>query len=116
MTAVVSESERKYDADGSLLLPSLTGMAGTVVAEPDEQALDAVYFHTAALDLARATVTLRYRGAGLTLKPPVAEDSRDEVRVPGTNRHRPLAKLPRLVRALTLGADPRWVATITTRR
>jgi hypothetical protein len=43
MSAVVRETERKYDVDDSLLLPSLTGIAGTVVAEPDEQVLDAVY-------------------------------------------------------------------------
>ena len=54
------------------------------MAAPNEQVLEAMYFETVGLDLARAHMTVRNRGAGWTLKLPVAEDNRDEVRVERT--------------------------------
>jgi hypothetical protein len=37
MTAVVRETERKYEADDALPLPPRTGLPRTVVTEPDKQ-------------------------------------------------------------------------------
>jgi hypothetical protein len=96
MTAVGRESERRHDVDDDLPLPSLTDIPGTVVAEPDEQVLEAVYFDTAGLNRACGHITARHRGTGWTLSLPVPEDSPDEVRAPGTNRRRPHAELPGL--------------------
>jgi hypothetical protein len=72
-----------------------SGLSGVQsLVGPEEQMLEAVYYDTADLRLARAGVTLRHRrggdDAGWHLKLPVGADSRDEVRVgdPGDDRRR----------------------------
>lgn len=118
---VARETERKYDADPDTVLPDVTGPAGcAALVDPYDQLLDAVYFDTPGLDLARAGLTLRHRAggddAGWTLKIPAGRDSRDEVRAAGPRRARPPAELTGLVRAITRGTPVRRVASVHTRR
>ncbi|KRF46316.1 hypothetical protein ASH01_22210 [Terrabacter sp. Soil811] len=81
------EVERKYDVDPTMVLPNLAEAEGVgSVRPPEEFRLDAVYFDTAGLDLARRGVTLRRRSggadAGWHLKLPVSGDTRTELQVP----------------------------------
>ncbi|MDN3294714.1 CYTH and CHAD domain-containing protein [Streptomyces ficellus] len=101
------EIERKYEATPDTRLPDLTGVAGIArVLDKGVADLDAVYYDTGDLRLARASVTLRRRtggdDAGWHLKLPVAPGVRDELRAPledGVPR-----SLAGLVRARTRGA------------
>ena len=116
------ETERKYEAadrvrlaDPSRLLGGDRGVA------PEEQRLDAVYFDTPDLRLARAGITLRRReggsDAGWHLKLPAGPDSRDELRVPlGRARRNPPAELTRLTRVHTRGSRVQPVVRLRTRR
>jgi len=79
------ETELKYEAGAEL--PSLRDLPGvTDVDGPRLERLDAVYFDTADLRLARHGVTLRRRtggdDAGWHLKVPAGGDSRTELRLP----------------------------------
>ena len=81
------EVERKYDVDPSTVLPNLAETVGVgSVHPPDEARLEAVYFDTTSLDLARRGVTLRRRtggtDAGWHLKVPAGRDTRTEVHEP----------------------------------
>ena len=124
MTTVVRETERKYELADGVELPAWDGLVGVeALVGPEEQALEAVYFDTEDLRLARAGVTLRRRlgghDAGWHLKLPVAGDSRDEVRVSdarAVRRRKPPAELIGLVRALTRGARLAPVAELATAR
>ena len=124
MTTVVRETERKYELADGVELPGWDGLVGVeALVGPEEQALEAVYFDTEDLRLARAGVTLRRRrgghDAGWHLKLPVAGDSRDEVRVGdarAVRRRTPPAELVGLVRALTRGARLAPVAELATAR
>ncbi|MCQ4081916.1 CYTH and CHAD domain-containing protein [Streptomyces sp. RB6PN25] len=90
------ETERKYEADAQAGEPDLNGIDGVAAVRPLEPAaLDAVYFDTADLRLARHHITLRRRtggdDAGWHLKLPAeAADTRTEV-------HAPLGRAPRTV-------------------
>jgi CHAD domain-containing protein len=124
VTTVVRETERKYELADGVELPAWDGLVGVeALVGPEEQALEAVYFDTEDLRLARAGVTLRRRlgghDAGWHLKLPVAGDSRDEVRVSdarAVRRRKPPAELVGLVRALTRGARLAPVAELATAR
>jgi inorganic triphosphatase YgiF len=124
VTTVVRETERKYELADGVELPGWDGIVGVeALVGPEEQALQAVYFDTEDLRLARAGVTLRRRlgghDAGWHLKLPVAGDSRDEVRVSDARalrRRTPPAELVGLVRALTRGARLAPVAELATAR
>ena len=60
------EIERKFDVDQTFALPDLTGVPGVAeVRAPVEHALEAAYYDTADLRLARARVTLRRRTGGV---------------------------------------------------
>jgi CHAD domain-containing protein len=81
------ETERKYDVGAGTVLPTLTDADGvSAVRQPTETELEAVYFDTAGLDLARRGITLRRRtggyDAGWHLKLPGGRDTRSEVRLP----------------------------------
>jgi inorganic triphosphatase YgiF len=84
----VREVERKFDAGPSVRLPDLAAAVDAVAAvgEPFETQLDATYFDTVDLRLARHRVTLRRRvggdDAGWHLKLPVGPDERTEIRLP----------------------------------
>ncbi|GAA2227689.1 CYTH and CHAD domain-containing protein [Streptomyces amakusaensis] len=103
------EIERKYEATPETRLPELTRVAGVAaVADHGTAELDAVYYDTADLRLAAASITLRRRtggaDAGWHLKLPVAPGVRDEIGVPLSD------DIPRtlraLVRARVRGAEP----------
>ncbi|WP_253888194.1 CYTH and CHAD domain-containing protein [Actinokineospora diospyrosa] len=122
MATRVRETERKYEAPADFTLPDLTS-AGPVsaTAGPRSSDLDATYFDTADLRLARAGITLRRRtggdDAGWHAKLPVAPDVRDEIRFPlGRAKTKVPADLAALVRSHTLGAPLTPVVRITTQR
>ncbi|MFI6287744.1 CHAD domain-containing protein [Streptomyces sp. NPDC051018] len=102
------EIERKYEATPETRLPDLTRVAGVAaVLDQGVMELDAVYYDTADLRLAAASITLRRRtgggDAGWHLKLPVAPGVRDEIGAPLAPR------IPRglaaLVRARTRDAE-----------
>jgi CHAD domain-containing protein len=116
------EIERKFDVDEHFVLPDLTGCAGVAeVREPVEHGLEAAYFDTVDLRLARARVTLRRRtggtDAGWHVKLPPAAGARREL-------HSPLGRAvkapPKAVLEPVLGIVRRTptvpVATLRTRR
>ncbi|MCK9895189.1 CYTH and CHAD domain-containing protein [Frankia sp. AgB32] len=81
------EVETKFDVDSTFVVPTLTGLAGiTSAAEPIEEHLEAIYYDTDDLRLARNSITLRRRqgghDAGWHLKLPSAEVGRDEISRP----------------------------------
>ncbi|MEU4742384.1 CYTH domain-containing protein, partial [Actinosynnema sp. NPDC023658] len=122
MSSSVHETERKYEAPGGTALPDLSDLPGVAaVAGPEELKLEAVYYDTADLRLARAGLTLRRRtggdDAGWHLKLPVGVDTREEVRLPpGRAGAHPPEQLASLVRVHTRGRKPEPVARIRTRR
>lgn len=106
------EIERKYEATPETRLPDLTQVAGvSAVQDKGVVDLDAVYYDTADLRLAAASLTLRRRtggaDAGWHLKLPVAPGVRDEITAPLSEASvsEPVPKeLESLVRARTRGA------------
>ncbi|PPK70872.1 CYTH and CHAD domain-containing protein [Actinokineospora auranticolor] len=122
MPTRVRETERKYEAPADFALPDLTAAEPVhTTSGPVRSELDATYFDTADLRLARAGITLRRRtggsDAGWHAKLPVAPDVRDEIRVPlGRAKTRVPEDLAVLVRAHTLGAPLAPVVRITTER
>lgn len=115
------EVERKYEVPDGFELPDLSGVGGvTGVGLPDELSLDAVYYDTESLRLARGRVTLRRRtgghDAGWHLKRP-AGGERSELQVPAGARERtPPPAVAGQVRALARGEALVPVARIRTRR
>ncbi|HET9518899.1 MAG TPA: CYTH and CHAD domain-containing protein, partial [Actinoplanes sp.] len=82
-----TETERKYDVPPDFVVPVLTGFGGvSTVAEPETHELDATYFDTDDLRLARNRRTLRRRtggpDAGWHLKTPGDGTNRTEHRLP----------------------------------
>jgi CHAD domain-containing protein len=122
MSTSVQETERKYEAPAGHDLPPLDGLPGVAAeAGPEQIELEAVYYDTPDLRLARAGITLRRRtggdDAGWHLKLPVGEDTREEIRLPlGRNGKRPPKELADLVRVHTRGAELAPVARIRTHR
>jgi CHAD domain-containing protein len=128
VTTTARETERKYEAANDVELPGWAGLAGVgSLVGPDEQRLEAVYYDTEDLRLARAGMTLRRRrggdDAGWHLKLPVGGDSggdsRDEVRVSDARagrRRTPPAELVGLTRSVTRGAPLAPVAELATTR
>lgn len=122
MSRSVNETERKYEAADGTALPPLADLPGVAaVAGPEEQHLEAVYYDTSDLRLARAGLTLRRRtggdDAGWHLKLPVGVDTREEVRLPpGRAAKHPPKQLGELVRVHARGNDLEPVARIRTTR
>jgi CHAD domain-containing protein len=116
------EVERKYDVDPTMVLPNLAEAEGVgSVRPPEEFRLDAVYFDTAGLDLARRGVTLRRRSggadAGWHLKLPVSGDTRTELQVPlGQAEETVPASLLTHVRAIVRDRLLGAVASVSTTR
>jgi len=130
------ELERKFDVEAATVLPSFDGLSVVSrAARLPTQTLEAVYFDTAANDLAARRVTLRRRtggtDAGWHLKLPSGPEARTEIHAPlgsGTAdvpeelldvvlaivRDRPLAPVARITtsRAVTMihGIDGNPVA------
>lgn len=122
MSRSVHETERKYEATGGAALPDLADLPGVAaVAGPEEQRLEAVYYDTEDLRLARAGLTLRRRtggdDAGWHLKLPVGVDTREEVRLPpGRAAKYPPRQLGSLVQVHARGRELTPVARIQTTR
>ena len=115
-----TEVEIKFDAPVEGSLPDLSGV-GAAVSEPREVRLEATYFDTEDLRLARRRLTLRRRtggdDAGWHLKLPVSADERIEVRRP---LGRATAKAPKPlvdeVRAIVRDRPLTPIAVLATRR
>ncbi|MGY1701746.1 CYTH and CHAD domain-containing protein [Geodermatophilus sp. SYSU D00766] len=123
MGGVQLEVERKFEARPDAVLPDLAGVGGVVTAEDaGTQELDATYFDTADLRLARARITLRRRtggtDAGWHLKLPTAvAGSRREVHAPlGVRRTVVPKAVTEPVTAVLRGVRPEPVATLQTTR
>jgi CHAD domain-containing protein len=116
------EIERKFDVATSFALPDLTGVAGVgSVAAPAERRLEAVYFDTPDLRLARARITLRRRtggpDGGWHLKLPAAGGARRELHAPlGPDTGIPPRVLTRPLTGILRGAPPAPVAELRTHR
>ncbi|WP_020666345.1 CYTH and CHAD domain-containing protein [Amycolatopsis nigrescens] len=116
------EWERKFELDVSAPVPDLTG-TGLVAGrtEPVQQRLDATYFDTRDLRLAKAGVTLRRRtggtDAGWHLKIPLSLERREEIGLPlGEDRDTVPVELARLVTARSHGDELVPIAHIATTR
>ena len=121
-TSEQDEIERKYAVGEQTVMPDLSTLDGVAaVSQPVTHELDAVYFDTVGLDLARHRITLRRRSggedAGWHLKLPRGGDTRTEVRVPF---HDPDDEIPgellEPVRAVVRDRELVPVAEISTRR
>ena len=106
-----------------MMLPGWGGLSGVEASVgPDELQLEAIYFDTADLTLARAGTTLRHRqggdDAGWTLKLPAGTDTRDEIHIPGPRtQQEPIPQeLLSLARSTTRDAPLAPVAVISTTR
>ncbi|MBO0829559.1 MAG: CYTH and CHAD domain-containing protein, partial [Streptosporangiales bacterium] len=117
-----AETERKYEAGSVADLPALDAVAGVTVSGVDTQTLEAVYFDTPGLRMARAGITLRSRtggdDAGWHLKVPADGDTRDEMHMPldAAAPDAPPARLLALTAGYTRGDEVCAVATVTTTR
>ena len=123
MASATHETELKYDAPAGTPLPELLDLGelpqvASQSAAPTVKS-DAIYYDTAAYDLARAGITLRRRtggkDAGWHLKvPESAASTRTELRLP--QGPEPPAEFVELLTARLRGRPLQPVATITTRR
>lgn len=116
------ERERKYEIEDDGGLPEVARVPGvSEVADAGVDELDAVYFDSPDLRLARSGITLRRREGGADegwhLKLPAGPDSRTEIRVRlGEERDRPPRELADLVAGLVRDQELAPVARISTRR
>ncbi|MBL7490547.1 CYTH and CHAD domain-containing protein [Frankia sp. AgB1.9] len=121
------EVETKFDVDSTFVVPTMIGLAGVASAVgPTEEHLDAVYYDTDDLRLARHRITLRRRegghDAGWHLKLRSSGGGRDEISRPlGAVERDPSAEgtvpgeLADIVAATTRGkplAPVAWVQTV----
>jgi CHAD domain-containing protein len=102
-------------------LPDGDRLLDLAVGSSDVAELDATYFDTDDLRLARSGVTLRRRtggdDAGWHLKLPVDADTRDELQLPlGSNTAQPPARFVALTRVYTRGMRVEPVAKLVTKR
>ena len=115
------EVERKFDVVEATVSPSFDGLSAVARVERlPTQTLDAVYFDTAAHDLARNRITLRRRtggpDAGWHLKLPAGADARTEVRMPLTDSDAVPDELRDVVLAIVRDRPLAPVARISTIR
>jgi inorganic triphosphatase YgiF len=118
---IATEVECKLEVSPDFAVPDLGGIRRVVgVSEPEEYLLEATYFDTADLRLARARHTLRRRtggpDAGWHLKRPAGSD-REEIRLPLGRATRTVpADIRPMTAAITRGRALVPVARLTTRR
>jgi CHAD domain-containing protein len=116
------EIERKFDVDEAFVLPDLTGVPEVAeVREPVEHSLEAAYYDTADLRLARARVTLRRRtgggDAGWHVKLPAVAGARRELHSPlGRASKTPPKAVLEPVLGIVRRATAAQVALLRTRR
>ncbi|BCJ52155.1 CHAD domain-containing protein [Actinoplanes sp. NBRC 14428] len=118
---MATETERKYDVPAGFGLPSLDGAGGARgLGDAETHELDATYFDTEDLRLARNKRTLRRRtggnDAGWHLKTPGDGSSRTEHRVPLTDGDAVPGELADVVRLIVRTREVKPVATLRTRR
>jgi CHAD domain-containing protein len=119
---IATETERKYDVPETFDLPALVGTAGiAAVGDAETHDLDATYFDTDDLTLAKNRRTLRRRtggtDAGWHLKTPGTGSSRTEHRLPlGGDPDQVPAELTGLVRSLIRRRSLKPVARLRTHR
>jgi CHAD domain-containing protein len=116
-----TETERKYDVPAGFALPSLDGAGGIRgLGDAETHELDATYFDTDDLRLARHKRTLRRRtgggDAGWHLKTPAGASSRTEHRLPLTDGDEVPAELAAEVRTIARTRPLRPVARLRTYR
>ncbi|MFI7541785.1 CHAD domain-containing protein [Actinoplanes sp. NPDC049599] len=116
-----TETERKYDVPAGFVLPPFEGAAGVRgLGDAETHELDATYFDTDDLRLARNKRTLRRRtgggDAGWHLKTPAGASSRTEHRVPLTDGDEVPAALVAEVRTIVRSRPLRAVARLRTHR
>jgi CHAD domain-containing protein len=115
------EIERKYDVGSETALPDLGSIDGVEAVAQFIHDLEAVYFDTVGLDLARNGITLRRRAggndAGWHLKLPRGGDTRTEVRLPSPGSEDQIPdELLEPVRAVVRDRELVPVVRISTRR
>ncbi|MCK9926669.1 CYTH and CHAD domain-containing protein [Frankia sp. Mgl5] len=115
------EIERKYSVDQGFVLPRLTQVDGVATARTRRTVtLEAVYYDSDDLRLARNRITLRRRtggdDAGWHLKLPVAPGVRDEIHRPLGSQDPIPADLVDLATVHLRGAELRPVARLVTLR
>ncbi|WP_222268244.1 CYTH and CHAD domain-containing protein [Modestobacter marinus] len=116
------EVERKFDVEESFVLPDLRDVPGvTEVSPPVEHVLEAAYYDTADLRLARARVTLRRRtggsDAGWHVKLPAAAGARRELHSPaGRAARTPPKAVLEPVLGIVRSTPAEQVAELRTRR
>ncbi|CCH85507.1 Conserved protein of unknown function; putative CHAD domain [Modestobacter italicus] len=116
------EIERKFDVEETFALPDLTGIPGVAeVRGPVEHSLEAAYYDTADLRLARARVTLRRRtggaDAGWHVKLPASAGARRELHSPlGRAQKTPPKAVLEPVLGIVRRAPATQVAALRTRR
>jgi CHAD domain-containing protein len=119
--AITTEVEQKFVAPDGFALPDLTAIGGVAsVDDPVELDLDATYYDTTDLALARHRMTLRRRSgghdAGWHLKRP-AGDYRTELQVPAPTRSRKVPNaLVAEVWAVSRGGELVPIARVRNRR
>lgn len=116
-----AETERKYDADLETPLPAFVDITGVEqVADPADHQLEAVYFDTDGLILAKHCITLRRRTGGTDsgwhLKLPADRDTRVEIQAPLGQPESVPEELAEKLLVFTRGEELRPVARIHTRR
>ncbi|WP_115788082.1 CYTH and CHAD domain-containing protein [Arthrobacter silvisoli] len=120
-SAESTESERKYEPGPTARAPRFLDIPGVEhTGEPAEMLLEAVYFDTPDMELARRAITLRRRTGGPDdgwhLKLPLGPDDRQEIHAPlGQPDDVPPRLLERLA-AFTRGRELSPTARLTTRR
>jgi CHAD domain-containing protein len=121
MMAITTEIEQKFVAPDGFNLPDLTAILGVAsIDDPVELNLDATYYDTTRLALARHRMTLRRRrgghDAGWHLKRPAGGD-RTELQLPATTRSRRIpAELVAEVWAVSRGDELVPIARVRNRR
>ncbi|GAA5200479.1 CYTH and CHAD domain-containing protein [Rugosimonospora acidiphila] len=127
MATTTIERERKYEVPVDFAMPDLSALAGVVrVDDPAEFELDATYYDTPSLRLARHSVTLRRRAggqdAGWHLKRPAdarhpVDGERTETQEPPRERSAGVPEaLAAQIRALSRAEPLEPVARVRTRR
>jgi CHAD domain-containing protein len=122
MAVVQLEIEQKFEVEETFVVPDLSGVPGVAeVREPVEHHLDAAYYDTADLRLARARVTLRRRtggtDAGWHVKLPAVAGARRELHSPvGRAAKNPPKAVLEPVLGIVRQAPATQVALLRTRR
>ncbi|WP_284975106.1 CYTH and CHAD domain-containing protein [Arthrobacter sp. efr-133-TYG-104] len=115
------ETEQKFDVDAATPLPALGRIDGVErVGDPAVHTLEAIYFDTRDMALARRRITLRRRtggpDSGWHLKLPLPSGDRREVHAPLGRADAVPEELAHRVLAYTRGKELAPIATLTTQR